>query len=432
MVNIHSSIKVSVAHHKSVKIQLSNAFFYGETQKRIDGIWDVYIEGGELFLESDEEIIAANTYAVLTPILPSNCTFTILSGSSVSNHSSYKGCAELHVLEDQVVVINEITIENYIQSLLCHNYPHNNCLEFLKLEAIILRNTLINLERKMNAMFKSASEVQVVVFYTELLKNKKALPFFEYKAPELIGLYKGLAKKCNLVAHQAVEESTGIVVLYNDEICEMPQSVCCGGVTEGEFTPLFLEQELHLQRICDSELTTTLDLTQNDNMDRWIDYPIKCYCDEDNPDAIKALSSGEQELPHELFRWQTIINNEALTVLLKDEMQINIGVITDVKVLKRGSSGAVSCLRLEGTKSAIELKGQFIVQLKEVLNIQSLAFIINKTDNQKGFNFEIMGSGRGFGAGLCQMGALRQAQMGKSAEEILSHYFPQVYLEKYY
>lgn len=51
---------------------------------------------------------------------------------------------------------------------------------------------------------------------------------------------------------------------------------------------------------------------------------------------------------------------------------------------------------------------------------------------QKGNNIELHGQGYGHGVGMCQLGALEMAKRGWSYKRILSYYFPQHQLEKIY
>ncbi len=432
MLSINSSIKICLAHSKKVKIFLSNEFFYGESQKRISGLWCIYYDDSTIFLENHKEIIVASGYTFLTPSNPEESTFTIINENAENKNFKYKGCINLHEMDAKIAVLNDVAIEDCIQSLMCNYFPNNGCLEFLKLETIILRNTLIHLREKMMQMARTESEAHVAVFYSELIDKNEERTFLEYRPSELISLYKGKADHCNHTAHIAVAETKGIVALFDDEICEIPQSVCCGGIVEGDFIPQYSDRKLHLQRVCDSDSKTTIDLSQNENMEQWINNPIKCYCDDDSKEEVSALVSGAKFKEKTIFRWESQVNQKEFTALLKDHMKIDIGLITDIEVLKRGSSGAVSWLKIYGTRSVVELKGQFIVQLKEILRIQSLAFVITKNDQVSPIIFEFKGSGKGYGAGVCQMGALKQARSGKNAEEILAHYLPGVYCQKYY
>ena len=50
----------------------------------------------------------------------------------------------------------------------------------------------------------------------------------------------------------------------------------------------------------------------------------------------------------------------------------------------------------------------------------------------RGDSIAIIGRGYGHGAGLCQVGAYEMARDGKSASEILEHYFPSAKVQKLY
>lgn len=84
-----------------------------------------------------------------------------------------------------------------------------------------------------------------------------------------------------------------------------------------------------------------------------------------------------------------------------------------IEVLERSPSGYVTAVRV-GDR---QVHGQ---QLRTALSLRSSAFTFSFQNGS--FLFSVKGYGHG--VGLSQVGANRMAQQGKSAEEILSHYYP--------
>ena len=66
--------------------------------------------------------------------------------------------------------------------------------------------------------------------------------------------------------------------------------------------------------------------------------------------------------------------------------------------------------------------------------LYSSAFVINANSNSQSCaeKITLSGAGWGHGAGLCQIGALGMAIIGKSSEEILKHYFTSAEIKKIY
>lgn len=85
-----------------------------------------------------------------------------------------------------------------------------------------------------------------------------------------------------------------------------------------------------------------------------------------------------------------------------------------------GTGGNRDILRAEDFRLAIDPTG---------FKIKSAAFEIQKTGNGWAF---ALGRGYGHGVGMCQCGAQGMARKGKSAEEILSYYYPGSKIKKIY
>ena len=66
--------------------------------------------------------------------------------------------------------------------------------------------------------------------------------------------------------------------------------------------------------------------------------------------------------------------------------------------------------------------------------LYSSAFVINANSDSQSCaeKITLSGAGWGHGAGLCQIGALGMAIIGKSSEEILKHYFTSTEIKKIY
>ena len=64
----------------------------------------------------------------------------------------------------------------------------------------------------------------------------------------------------------------------------------------------------------------------------------------------------------------------------------------------------------------------------------SSAFVINANSNSQSCaeRVTLSGAGWGHGSGLCQIGALGMAIIGKSSEKILKHYFSSTEIKKIY
>ena len=120
-------------------------------------------------------------------------------------------------------------------------------------------------------------------------------------------------------------------------------------------------------------------------------------------------------------------------------MGYSFDLLSFIKPLRRGKSGRILELKLEGIKNknyrSIIIKSEY--EIRRILHPSFLyrsAFYIIKTYDSKNYltKIKLKGGGWGHGVGLCQIGGIGMALKNKSASEILSHYFPSSILKKLY
>lgn len=112
------------------------------------------------------------------------------------------------------------------------------------------------------------------------------------------------------------------------------------------------------------------------------------------------------------------------------------GALRDVRVKRRTTSGRVDVLELVTTAGMYRIRGD---RTRWVLAPASGRFSIlrsawfdvaSERDRQGGLvGLRVDGRGFGHGVGLCQVGALRMAELGYGYREILEHYYPGARLE---
>ena len=107
--------------------------------------------------------------------------------------------------------------------------------------------------------------------------------------------------------------------------------------------------------------------------------------------------------------------------------------------MKRGLSGRIMSLTINGKKD--QKKHKILVDseydIRKTLHPEFLfssAFVINANSNSQSCaeRITLSGAGWGHGSGLCQIGALGMAIIGKSSEKILKHYFSSTEIKKIY
>lgn len=127
---------------------------------------------------------------------------------------------------------------------------------------------------------------------------------------------------------------------------------------------------------------------------------------------------------HRWTRRHTWARLSALLASRLPKMSTNtrVGELTELRVDRRGPSGRVQQLVLIGREGQVRVNGELARRLLPDGEgwLPSSLFVCSAEGNE----VVIRGAGSGHGVGLCQAGAIAQAQAGRGREEILRFYYP--------
>ena len=161
--------------------------------------------------------------------------------------------------------------------------------------------------------------------------------------------------------------------------------------------------------------------TRLDGPKQWtrsVDLPLS------NEKYLKSFLFSKSEAfgsDHPLFRWERTIESSQISKQLKKAQKVGSSFYPyKIEVLRRGSSGRVTSLKIEGrTGSEILLK---LDDIRRVLReLPSTLFVVKEIKEGK---WLFSGGGFGHGAGMSQSGAIELAKKGWTTKQILSHYYP--------
>jgi len=107
------------------------------------------------------------------------------------------------------------------------------------------------------------------------------------------------------------------------------------------------------------------------------------------------------------------------------------GAITDLRVVKRGSSRRATDLEVIGTQGTAHVRGG---RIRSALGLREQLFVIDRVygANDRVTGFVFVGRGWGHGVGMCQYGAYGLAKQGLNVEQILKAYYTGIDLTKLY
>ena len=131
------------------------------------------------------------------------------------------------------------------------------------------------------------------------------------------------------------------------------------------------------------------------------------------------------------YRWEVSYDNNQLADIILAKTGQRFKIIKSITPIKRGDSGRVLTLEINGTVDndtnfSLVIDSEY--EIRRVLHPQFLyssAFTVesnSRLDNEA-IRFTLKGAGWGHGVGLCQIGALGMALAGRKTEEILLHYY---------
>ena len=170
-----------------------------------------------------------------------------------------------------------------------------------------------------------------------------------------------------------------------------------------------------------------------DEVKKWIFFEPDAYCNvKDDRLLEKVLPDFDQETKG-FFRWIVSYTRRELEEILKTKSGIDFGSVVDVIPLQRGPSARICRLKIVGTKQSVTVGKELeIRRWLSPSHLYSSAFTVETERRADGLpeRFIFHGAGWGHGVGLCQIGAAGMASRGFSCEEILSHYFRGVDIEK--
>lgn len=280
--------------------------------------------------------------------------------NNIHNSSVDETVSQVTNIDDSPVVsvrfedgtVSNLELEQYILGVLMGEIPESFELEAIKAQAVVARTFTV---KNMRNGYK----------HTECDVCTDSRCCQSYYAPEDFVLDGGSIEKYQ----DAVKQTQGQVLLYNDELIEATYFSCSGGETE------------------DAQAVWGTDI----------------------PYLQSQISPGEENATH----------YTDTVVLTAEEFQKQMG-----EIYSGASGGWIGQVTYTegGGVDKIEIGG-FVytgVQIRQLLGLNSTAFVISAV----GDNITITTKGFGHRVGMSQYGADAMAIQGKSYEEILSYYYP--------
>jgi SpoIID/LytB domain protein len=412
--------------------------FRGERLGPVSGRFSAKAEAGRIVLldEVHREICRFPLIRLTADKDSTFLLFNVAIGSRFhwerTEDQAFEGDLFLQLDKDgTLVAINEIPLENYLKSVISSEMNAAAPIEFLKAHAILSRSWLLAaLDRKKEMKDTPKLAEQLIGKEEEVMRwyGRQDHDLFDVCSDDHCQRYQGITKILSKRAEEAIRETRGMAITYQDEVCDARYSKACGGLTEEFDTAWGGKRIPYLESISDASISHPLIRTEEEAR-RWILSEPEVYCNTKDEALLEKILPDSDRETKGFFRWRVEYSREELEEILREKSGFDFGTLEEVLPLQRGPSGRISRLRIVGSKKSMVVGKE--LEIRRWLSrshLYSSAFIVAVEAGR----FTFYGAGWGHGVGLCQIGAAVMASRGFSAEEILKHYFRGVEIRKIY
>lgn len=343
------------------------------------------------------------------------------NGKSNYGVPEYRGLFEVEKSDKSLRIINEVSLEEYLYSVVPSEMPTEYPKEALKAQAICARSYAVQ-QMKGRRLAKYGAHVDDSVSFQ---------------------VYNNLREDEDSI--QAVNETRDYVVAKNGKVVTAYfYSVSCG-CSEGTKDIWFAKKdEEHLPVRWQKENGGVAKLQDEKQFAAYIKGQEKSY-DELSPwyrwQTTVSVSQLQKNIESRAkIRYKnnpTQIQTKQKDGTYRSTGEVELGEWKNMKIVSRGQGGVARILEIEGSKNTIQVYTEYNIRYllgddkgvykqankKEVTGLSLLPsgfFVIDKKKD----TYVFQGGGYGHGVGMSQFGAKTMAEQGKKVQDILTFYFP--------
>lgn len=441
-------IEVGILKSEKVRFNLDGAFRIDSNGESMQGAGEAAVSDGLLSIQIDGTLITLEEPVILKPVDDTACRFTlreVVIGIGFhweqKEDQEFQGALKLMISEGAIQVVNVISVEDYLISVISSEMRGDSSSALLKAHTIISRSWLLAQTAKQDQLADSdesykmehRTDEEYIRWY-----DREDHERFHVCADDHCQRYQGTTRSHNPEVIRAVRETAGEVLTFDGRICDARFSKCCGGVVE-EFQHCW-EPVVHpyLKRVEDHPDSLTIqsgDLKVETHAVNFIKAAPEAFCNTKDASLLRQVLNDYDQSSSDFFRWEVLYSQQEIASLINEKSGMDFGEILDLVPVERGESGRLVRLKIIGSKMTLIVGKELeIRRWLSSSHLYSSAFIVEKQQVSNGVpgSFLLRGAGWGHGVGLCQIGAAVMASKGYSHQEILNHYFIGATLEKRY
>ena len=308
---------------------------------------------------------------------------------------------------DKFNIINCLDVEYYLKGVVPCEMPVHFGLEALKAQAVAARVYSLTPRTKLSRSYDVVDSVASQV-------------------------YHGFNRESD-IANKAIDETHGLVALYNDNMIVAVFCSTAGGYTESYAETFSETDSLQFPSKERPYLIAKPDLPEFKPLDNE-EEAYKFY-------STRPLS---YDIHSPLYRWTRVWTKQELQNVLKNNLVVqsktgfvepklhkadDFGELQEIRVTQRGESGKIVFMEIETDKKIYTVSKELIIRRLftkdgKALPSANVVFKYEKDENGKWDKITAYGGGFGHGCGMSQFGAMYMAKDCKmSFETILKHYY---------
>ena len=447
-------IKVGLmAGASSARLTLRGRFVNESGEEFGEGDYTASIDGGSIRLDGPRRLMSSSI--LLAPVDFDSCRITVHDVTiGIDFHwqrkeaQQFQGALRLKPDARGLMLVNELPLESYLVSVISSEMSASCPPELLSAHAIVSRSWLLaqlNASSTLNQPDPdapaSAANESSYASPDEIIRwyDRENHTDFDVCADDHCQRYQGISKAFSEAAFNAVRDTRGKALVWNDKICDARYSKSCGGMTE-VFRAAWEDRDVpYLKSVYDGpgEIRDyPMPLTVEANAEAWIRSSPTAYCNEISADLLARILPGFDQETRDFYRWEVSFSQGELREIIKARLGLDLGRIHSLEPLERGESGRIIRLKIKAERRSFIIGKE--LEIRRTLSrshLYSSAFVVQTDgDDAAGYpaRFTLKGAGWGHGVGLCQIGAAVMAERGRTRIEILQHYFREASLASLY
>jgi len=386
MIEKEPTIRVGIMEGRQRVNGRLNGVFHVDGYGRLTGLFEADVEGENIVVRGPSGAVIIKSRTVhMAPLGPADFTlFEVRIGIDFhwerSEAQTFQGELMLKSAEGGLItVINTISLESYLISVISSEMSAAAPVEFLKAHAVTARSWLVavlmpsdNRAGKKGPLPEDdKKDGEYIRWY-----GREAHGRFDVCADDHCQRYQGVTRLISSHAKDACEATRGVFLVHEDHICDARYHKACGGLTDNFENVWEARVVPYLTSVSDAAVNH---LPVHDDRDahNWIMSSPEAYCNTSNQAILRNILPDFDQETGDFFRWQVLYTAAELEEILRTKSGMDFGRIRDIRPLERGPSGRIVRLRIEGSKKSLVIGKELeIRRCLSIAHLLSSAFIV--------------------------------------------------------